>query len=55
MGVEIELADGFEFRIEELQAQGAGGLEGEEIEDATTDGEMTAGGDGGETLVAVFG
>jgi hypothetical protein len=30
-------------------------LEGEEIEDAAADREMAAGGDGGETLVAVGG
>ena len=34
MRIDVELADGFEFGVEEFEAQGAGGLEGEEIEDA---------------------
>ena len=55
LGVDVELAEGFEFGIEELEAEGAGGLEGEEIEDATADGEVAAGGDGGVALVAVLG
>ena len=53
LGVDVELAEGFEFRIEEFEAEGAGGLEREEIEDAASDSEMAAGGDGGVALVAV--
>ena len=55
LGVDVELADGFEFGIEEFEAEGAGGLEGEEIEDAAADGEVASGGDGGVALVAVGG
>lgn len=52
LGIDVELADGFELGIEEFEAEGAWGLVGEDIDDAAADGELAAGGDGGVALVA---
>ena len=53
--IDVELAEGIDFGVEELDPQRAAALPGEDIEDAAAHRELAAALDGDDAVVAVRG